>query len=180
MNRIIRTLVAAAAFTAPAVAAAQFQIPGDIIVTPPPGGFDLRCAEADLAATIVDVLDYGYGAWRYVRVEVTNDGLTDFAVDPGRAGVLLSVGGVSRHAYGDITAVAVGESVYLGGWVELPLYAGPDGEPAFGECSTAATITARLSYDPDLGLNGDPAATDCGPDNNLDQVDEPYLAVCPW
>ncbi len=179
MNRIIRTVVAAAALAAPTVGAAQFQMPGDIVVTPP-DGFDLRCAEADLAPTVVDIRDYGYGGWRWVVVEVTNDGRTDFATEPGRAGVLLSVGDYSAHTYGDITDVPVGASVTTGGWIPLPSYAGPDGEPEFGECRAAATISARMAYDPDLGLGGDPSATDCDHRNNVDRATVPYLQQCPW
>lgn len=37
-----------------------------------------------------------------------------------------------------------------------------------------------MSYDPDLGLDGDPAASDCNHGNDRDHAVVSYLAECPW
>lgn len=182
MNRIIRTVAAAAALTLTAAGtpttAAAFDFGGPVPV-PPPGGWQIMCGTADLAATITDTFNYGSG-WVYVTVEVTNDGSVDFEANPGQAGVMLTVGGQSTFVYGDIMDVPVNTSTTRGGWIRLPGYAAPDGEPEFGQCPTDGTITARVSYDPDLGLDGDPAHRDCDFANNVDRLTLPYLVHCPW
>ncbi len=177
MHRIIRTLTVTAALAAPAVASA-YDFGGPL--TPPPGGWQLSCTAADLAANIIDVVDYGYDGWRWIRVEVANDGFTDFEAGPGRVGVLLTLGDSSAWVSGDVQDVPAGGSVVRGGWVRLPGYAAPDGEPQFGQCPAEATVSARLSLDPDLGLNGDPAQANCRTANDVDTVRVPYLQGCPW
>ena len=87
MTRFIRTFAAAALALAALALAALAPAPasafnfGGPIVLPPPGGFQIQCGTADLAATIVDVYDYGYG-WQRVTVEVTNEGSVDFQAEP--------------------------------------------------------------------------------------------------
>lgn len=177
MTRFIRTLAAAAlalATLAPATASA-FDFGGPIVL-PPPGGFQLQCGTADLAATIVDVYDLGYG-WLRVTVEVSNEGSVDFQAAPGRAGVYVAVGN-HRFIERDITWMTPGRAVLFSEWVRVPGYAGSAGEPQFGQCEVEAQIIARISYDPDLGLDGDPMGQDCLHLNNADEVSVAYLAEC--
>lgn len=177
MQRFIRTLTVAAALAAPAAASA-YDFGGPVM--PPPGGYPLVCQTADLAANIVEVLDYGYGGWRWIGVEVSNEGAVGFEAGPGQAAILLTVGESSALLTRDIRALAAGATTYRGAWVQLPGYAAPDGEPAFGQCPAEATVAARVSYDPDLALDGDPAHRDCRSGNDLDTVGVPYLVGCPW
>lgn len=133
--------------------------------TPPAGGFTAGCDGPDPAVTRMYIRklsspdsDEGrYNFWLYVHLK--NVGQQDFVSGPNQASLTIKRGNrvIGRHVFDELRAGVN--------------YAGitPDAGPTISNWSHgefAEGLSAKISYDPDIRIDGNPDNDDCNMGNN--------------
>jgi hypothetical protein len=137
----------------------------------------------DLAVQTPAADNRGYKDWLYVCAPIKNVGGRAWSSNANQIGVSLSStipSSTTANASG-FASLAAGATTNRCSWIRTPGLLGVGHRtPSWGECKATKTVTARLSFDPDIRQDGNTANDDCRSNNNSASLTLNYMSTCPW